>query len=84
MYLLTSLQFKIMDQIELYINGFRFANTTAKRDHSIVFNGKKFKSAAGLFESLVDILEPDLDNQIETLRKKLAKHQYFYFCEYDY
>jgi len=73
-----------MDQIELYINGFEFAKATANRDHSILFNGKKFKSAAEMFNSLVDILEPDSDNQIETLRKKLATQQYFFFYEEDY
>jgi len=73
-----------MDQIELYINGFQFANTTARRDHSIVFNGKKFKSAAEMFEFLVDILEPDLDKQMESLRQKLRDKQYFYFYEEDY
>jgi len=83
-YLRRSLQFKIMDRVELYLNGFQFANATANRNHVIFFNGKKFESAAEMFESLLDIIEPDLDNQLESIRKKLAKNQYFFFCEYDY
>lgn len=73
-----------MDRVELYIDGFRFADATASRDHSIFFNYKTYKCAAEMFESLVDILEPDLDNQMESLRKKLREKQFFYFYEEDY
>ena len=73
-----------MDRVELYINGWLFAEAEASRDHSIYFNGKTYKSAAKMYERLVDSLEPDLDNQLESLRKKLADHQYFYFYEEDY
>lgn len=73
-----------MDRIELYIDGFRFADTKANRDHTIFFNNKKYESAAEMFESLVDILEPNLDNQMESLRKMLRENQYFYFYEEDY
>ena len=73
-----------MDRIELYIDGFRFADAKANRDHTIFFNDKEYKSAAEMFEKLVDILEPNLDNQIESLRKMLRENQYFYFYEEDY
>lgn len=73
-----------MDRVELYLNGFQFANATANRNHVIFFNNKKFESAAEMFESFVDILEPNLDNQLESLRKKLRENQYFYFSEEDY
>ena len=73
-----------MDRIELYIDGFKFVDAMANRDHTIRFNGRKFKSAAEMYEVFVDILEPDLDNQLESLRKKLREKQYFYFYEEDY
>ena len=73
-----------MDRIELYIDGFQFANAKANRDHTIFFYDVTFKSAAEMFERLVDILEPDLDNQIESLRKKLRDKQFFFFFENDY
>ena len=73
-----------MDRIELYIDGFRFADAKANRDHSIFFNYKTYESAAEMFEKFVDILEPNVDNQLESLRKKLREKQYFYFYEEDY
>ena len=73
-----------MDRIELYIDGFKFADAMANRDHTIRFNGRKFKSAAEMYEVLVDILEPDLDDQLLSLREKLRNEQYFYFYEQDY
>ena len=73
-----------MDRVELYIDGFRFADAKASRDHSIFFLMKTYKSAAEMFKHLVDILEPDLDNQMESLRKKLRENQFFYFYEEDY
>lgn len=73
-----------MDRIELFIDGFKFADAKAFRDHTIFFNDKTYKSAAEMFEHFVDILEPDQDNQIESLRKKLRENQYFYFAEQDY
>jgi len=73
-----------MDRIEFYIDGFRFADAKANRDHTIFFNDKKYKSAAEMFESFVDILEPNLDDQMQSLRKKLRENQYFYFYEEDY
>ena len=73
-----------MDRIELYIDGFRFADARANRDHTVFFNWKTYESAAEMFESLVDILEPDLDKQMESLRQKLRNKQYFYFYEEDY
>jgi hypothetical protein len=83
-YLLEHYIFKIMDRIELYIDGFRFADAKAFRDHTISFNDKTYECAAEMFEHFVDILEPNLDNQIESLRKKLRENQYFYFAEEDY
>lgn len=73
-----------MDRIELYIDGFRFADAKANRDHTVFFHNNKYDSAAEMFESLVDIIEPNLDNQMESLRKMLREKQYFYFYEEDY
>ena len=73
-----------MDRIELYIDGFEFAHAMANRDHTIRFNGRKFKSAAEMYEALLDIIEPDLDNQLESIRKNLREKQFFYFYEEDY
>lgn len=67
-----------MDRIEFYIDGYNFATATAKRDHTISFGGKTFKTAAEMFEICLDVIEPDLDNQLESVRKKLREKTPWY------
>jgi hypothetical protein len=57
-----------MDRVEFYIGGWKFAEATASRDHTVFFANQTFKSAADLYEKCLDIINPDLDEQLETIR----------------
>lgn len=56
-----------MDRIELYVGGWKFAEATASRDHTIFFANQTFKSAADLYEICLDVLEPDLEDQLQSV-----------------
>ena len=68
-----------MDRIEPYLNGYKFAEAVANRNHTIFFANQTFKTAADLFEICLDALEPDLDNQLESARAKMHKSNGFPF-----
>jgi len=62
-----------MDRVEFYIDGWKFAEATASRDHTVFFANQTFKSAADLYEMCLDVIEPELDNQLETIRALMRK-----------
>ena len=70
-----------MDRVECYIDGFQFAEATASRDHTLVFGGERFKNAADLFETVLDILEPNSENAVESARQKLRERKRFEFFQ---
>lgn len=62
-----------MDRVEFYIDGWKFAEATASRDHTVFFANQTFKSAADLYEMCLDVIEPEPDNQLETIRALMRK-----------
>jgi len=67
----SPLRFPNMDRVELYLNGFNFATATADRNHKVFYANQTFSSAADLFESCLDVMEPNLEIQLESVRKKM-------------
>jgi len=66
-----------MDRIEFYIDGFKFLTTTTNRSQTVFFANHKFKTTADLFETCLDIIEPDLEHQLVSVREKMRKSKGF-------